>query len=434
MQHSSAFLTAIAQSLKTPPSIAAFASVGMHAMLGVALPSLPFFANVALVGDEPTAPGNQVEWISGADNPEVAAELFNRLPPSVFASSTPSLNDLDAVGPDSALPRLDPLPSDDRFTRNPPKTNKPPVARAPQQPTVQTPRQNISRSVPRQTGSSSSNITARSGRSYTPDPATVAAAQENHRQGAQQGTSRSVPDTETASDFNILSGPRIGRMAIFKDQPADTGPIATAPQSVDPIDWEDDVQARIAEQRTALSNRRAAELQAEAAANNNRLQSSSDTAEVRSVSTTRPYPPAACFKPSSRSTVYRVTVQPDGTVSEPTIIGSSGNGVLDRQAAAVVRGYTFTNVTRVTPFQIEVNFTPDNCPGLAVPNAPAPSAQPSPSPTPQATPQPSPSPTPDAVPQSSPSSTENLNAVPGGSGNASDLQTAPAETAESGAE
>ncbi|MEM8643127.1 MAG: TonB family protein [Cyanobacteria bacterium P01_G01_bin.54] len=423
MQNYSAVLTAILTSLKHPTSIAAFASVGMHAVLGVALPSLPLFANGPVVGDMPTTQ-NQIGMVELDTQ-----DAINRLPLNVIAP-TPSANGWDNGSWDNSgfglpSPSLSNLPDDsqfkaDQFTGNiTGNITGNPFAPA-GQPAKPTPSQ---RGTSRVFSSNNTQPTQQ----HVPSQAVVAAARNQQRTQKKNVATppdnlQSVPENQrrTPSRLELFPHLRFGTETFRRldtleslaepqtrdfNPDAQKGPVAIAPQTVTPPEWSDDPHVRIQEQQDALRTQTTDTTQAEADENNARWLATLGSAKPQEYSIIGSYPQEACLLRLSGTSSYGATVQNNGAVGGVQLIRSSGHRIFDRQAEAVVRGFDFNNVTRPTPFKFNItfNYSSDNCPAqLDALSTPTPTVQPSPSPTPEAAPQPSP------MPEAAPSASELL--------------------------
>lgn len=412
----------LASSIRQPTAIAAYASVGMHAMLGVALPSLPFFADGPLLSGEGGAPRNQVGMV------ELSAQDFSRLPLAVTmpTSANAGLPDLAVRSPQYPIPDLNQLPNSP-IRSNPSSRPLPGPQQSPQNPrsTAAIPYQYPIQPIPNNSGGgdrprplperpSKTIVRPPSRLSPTPDPNNT--ARPNPPQSpfdiANAGEDFRLREYENPGDQ--LPQPRqLGIAAIFNqpnrsrpEKTAEGSGVATPPAepgtetnpseiAAQPSTPENPVLRDIQARRDNLRSNPIDTTDAEAEENNAQWLASV-TARPRALEIPGQYPEDACLRRLSGTSIYGVEVQPDGTVTNVELIRSAGHQIFNDQARSQVTSLGFPSVNRPTPFKITVPFTYDRnqCPGLAVP------AQPEPSPSPDADVNPDPRPDPEARPNS----------------------------------
>ncbi|WP_072620560.1 energy transducer TonB [Spirulina major] len=403
----------LASSIRQPTAIAAYASVGMHAMLGVALPSLPFFADGPLLSGDVGSPRNQVGMV------ELSAQDFSRLPLAVTmpASVSAGLPDIAVRSPQYPIPDLNQLPNSP-LRSNPSSRPLPGPQQSPQNPgsAATIPYQYPIQPAPNNSGAgdrpnalpprpSKTILQPPSRLSSAPNPGNPARPNSNRPQSpfdiANAGDDFRLQEYENPGD--LLPRPRQSGIAAVFNQPNRSRPEKTAegsgaataptPPAADPADPsegaiaaqpstpENPVLRDIEARRDSLSRNPINTTDAEADENNARWLASV-TAQPRALTVAGIYPDDACLRRLSGTSIYGVEVQPGGTVTNVELIRSAGHQIFNAQARSQVTSLSFPEVNRPTPFKITVPFTydRDQCPTLAVP------ARPEPSPTPAETP------------------------------------------------
>lgn len=406
---SSSIWTVLAQGLRQPTAIAAYASVGMHAMLGVALPTIPWFADVPLLGDTSTTPRNQVNLI------ELSAADFNRLPLAVTMPQSP-LGDLPELPMDTmpgAMPNIANLPTPTP-SNTPNRPNFPPLGNQVQRgatqrgatppaqdplysygitPTPQT-RNNTNRAIPPNTPPRPTDrrISGNSPNQNQPTPQDrriphFEVADENPNfqlqefdnpadllrrpSGADQLARRNPPNPEQAAILVPSPGP---------EKAPGEGSTATESETL-AARREESVLSDIEQRRENLRSNPINTTEAEAEENNARWLAAA-VVEPRALTVAGNYPQDACLRRLSGTTVYGVEVRPDGGKGEPQLLQSAGHKIFNDQARSQLTAISFPAVNRPTPFRVTVtfNYNPETCPALAVPEA-----TPEPNPTPEPT-------------------------------------------------
>jgi TonB family protein len=432
---SSSIWAILASSIRQPTAIAAYASVGMHAMLGVALPSLPFFADVPLLSGEISPQGNQVGVV------ELSPQDFSRLPLAVTMPSSVNagLSDIPVRSPQYPIPDLSQLPNaqlrgnlPSRPLPGPQQTPQPPRSTASipyQYPIQPAPNNPVAGNRPNALPPRPSKTIVRPPSRLSPTPNPGNTPNPNRPQSpfdiANAGEDFRLREYENPGDQ--LPRPRQSGIAAVFNQPNRSRPEKTAegsgvaaaptPPDADPAEGaiaaqpgspDNSVLRDIETRRNSLRRNPIDTTDAEAEENNAQWLASV-TAQPRALTITGTYPEDACLRRLSGTSVYGVEVQPGGGVGNVNLIRSAGHQIFNDQARSQVTSMGFPSVNRPTPFKVTVSFTYDRnqCPSLAVPAQPEPSPSPdkpeaeaavdsNPSPNPEASPDPDTPPDPDA--------------------------------------
>ncbi|MEA5471319.1 TonB family protein [Spirulina sp. 06S082] len=409
--------------LRHPTTIAAFASVGLHASIGVALPSLPFFSeggggdfalprNVQLVELTPaefarlpqpyTSPEPEYSFDLPSD-PDARLTL-----PSFDSTATPRPRegDLAARSPSNprretrSRPNLPPRPGETNST--PPRPNRSTPNLAAIERTVRRTVGNISRNSP---PSRSDRIPTLSGSSSS----------ENGRRREEQlrrdlfdldnNQNAKLPNSDDILNSLAAAGRgRTGAENLAIPSPATPAPERPlSPQELAVRQQEEANTNRIARLREDYRTNDKNTTDQEARNNQERWIAETNQPQAREQLRTTAmqgaYPKAACINRAQGTAVYGVVVQPNGRRTDVQQIRSAGYRILDQQAIAQVTSGGLASGSAPIPYRVTVRFTydPNICPTLATPPRPSPSPTPA-RPTPSATPpRPSPSPTPSPV-------------------------------------
>jgi len=382
----------LAQGLRQPTAIAAYASVGMHAMLGVALPSIPWFANASLLGDGSATPRNQVNLIelSAADLNRLPlavtmpqASNFGELPMNAIPGQPPNIANLPDPMPLNTpnrpnRPNLPPLDNQAQTPRGatPPAQNlpynyrvtPPPPPRTNNTRPPQTPPRPTSRLIP--TNPPNPNRTPPQDRRIPQFE--VAEGNPNFQLREFDNPAELLPRPRGAEQLARQNPPNPDQAAIVIPRPdpekaPEEGSTASNPVAAR---REETVLSEIEQRRENLRSNPMNTTEAEAEENNARWLAAA-VVEPRALTVTGTYPEDACLRRLSGTTVYGVEVQPDGSVGEPQLLQSAGHKIFNDQARSQLNAVNFPTVNRPTPFRVTIPFTynPETCPGLAVPEA-----------------------------------------------------------------
>ncbi|MEM9542181.1 MAG: TonB family protein [Cyanobacteria bacterium P01_E01_bin.42] len=413
--------------LRHPTTIATVASVGMHATIGVALPTLPFFTtggggggtirprNVQLIELTPaevsrlpqlyTPPQREYAFdLPNAPESEYGLPLFeaeaiprqqDRRPPENLGRSRSNLPPRpDGVGAPLARPSrsLRDFAAIDRTVRQRTRTT-----------------QNRNRNLPAprtENIPTLSDSTARNERSdrerrlrqelFGPD---IYAFENNDR--AQLPT----------RDLDSLAAAGLAGAKVENLQP-NVPPTPERPLSPQELAARQRENANV-DRMTRLREdyRRNPDNTSPEAARENEsrwlaeTRPSRSSAQLRRVTIQGAYPTEACINRARGTAIYGVIVQPNGSKTDVQQIRSTGYRILDRVAIAQISGAGLGTESVPVPYRVTIpfNYNADICPTLATPARPTPAA--APSPTPAAVPSPPaapPSPSPAAAPSSSP--------------------------------
>ncbi|MDB9315415.1 TonB family protein, partial [Spirulina sp. CS-785/01] len=390
------FREAFFTQIRHPTTIAAFASVSLHAVVGVALPTLPYFAPEVEVGMGEGRPQNvQVIELSQAE----LGRLPDLSPPPIA-----DLPDFPTNLPDATV-TIPPSSSPETTTDLPPNL--------PSRPDTRISRSNPNEAYPYPTVEPSPNLPPRPDRSRTvirPSAPRRSVGQRARRLPPQ--TSTPSPQNRTPSIFGIdktnrfelenpdnpadllprlpedtrigVASPTLQREREERETPdADPSPISDSDNR--PLLSEEELLARRTAEEEVLPlqedlRRRDEDTSPEEVQENERRWLANQSqAEPRSRSITGNYPEDACLRKLSGRVMYGAIAQPNGGLGNIRRLQSSGYWIFDRQARSQLQGLSFS-VEQPTPYRITVNFNynRDNCPTtLSVPNPPSPSPTPS---------------------------------------------------------
>lgn len=318
-----AFLSLITKGLTSSTTIAAAASVGLHTALGVALPSIPFFSEETFLPEATPGPTRQVAMV------ELSAQDVSRLPLSVVAP-TPALSSLPSRR-DFSLPNWDTLPQVSSSTNSSKSSTPKPQAQPRKSPgrAAQLPSaiRSQSRSLPNYSWSGGNNFNASGVNLRT-------------RQQTSGTTSRGTP---RRPELSIQPGLRTEPFPI---------PEPNIPSTE--IDNAVGSQSLISARNTTPE---------EVEANEKKWRSDQPSVEV---SLKGVYPDKACGQLHSGTSIYGVTVQPGGNITDLTQLQSAGANILNRAARTQIIGHSFNTVEQPTLAKVAVQFTPDPavCPEL----------------------------------------------------------------------
>ncbi|WP_204102219.1 MULTISPECIES: TonB family protein [Spirulina sp. CCY15215] len=425
--------------LRHPTTIAAFASVGLHASIGVALPSLPFFSeggggdfalprNVQLVELTP-AEFARLPQLYTSPEPEYSFELPSdpdaRLTlPSFDSTATPRPreSDLTARSPSNlrretrSRPNLPPRPGETNST-SPPPTSPPPTSPPPNGSTPNLAA--IERTLRRNVGNNNISRNSPPSRGDRIPTLSGSSSSENGRRREEQ-LRRDLFDLDNnqnaklpnSSDDILNRLAAAGRGRTGAENLTIPSPATPAPER--PLS----PQELAARQQEEANNNRIARLREDYRTNdknttdqearNNQERWIAETnqpqarEQLRTTAMQGAYPKDACINRAQGTAVYGVVVQPNGRRTDVQQIRSAGYRILDQQAIAQVTSAGLASGSAPIPYRVTVRFTydPNICPTLATPPRPSPSPSPSPTParpTPSPTPSPSPSPSPSPV-------------------------------------
>lgn len=406
----SALWSGLTTSLTNPTAVAAVASVGMHAILGVTLPALPFFAP----GSFPE--GETVVSSRGVDLAPMTLAQYQSLPAAVRnpALLRPQPQTLLGAFPSTTqtgLPGFSTLPQ--APTTTPPRSSTPSRPSTPtQRRTTQTrtpqtkPTQKRQTTLPAPQPRSSPVIVRPGNQSRTnPRRSTTTRLAQPPTRPAKEKSVREPIAALTPGDIEVneQAGFRIYDRELFQNDLT----IAVAPESA-PTTAASSSRPTIEQERRSLqASLQPRSLAEQATVDENHAQFHSRHPEPQSITIAGRYPSDACYLKGAERVhvVYGATLQADGRAQNLNVIGGSGIRAFVRQAQHDIQKYRFNTVEQPTPAEISVSFNRINnstCPE-ATRNPPT-AATSQTDTTPQTTtrsrpqPQPSPSPTPEASP------------------------------------
>ncbi|NEO85753.1 MAG: hypothetical protein F6J87_16100 [Spirulina sp. SIO3F2] len=408
---SSALWSGVIASLTNPTSIAAFASVGMHAVLGVTLPSLPFFATATFNEGEPPAP-------SGVEMRTISAQQYSSLPLAVRNPGLLRTDPSTVLGalpnPQIGLPGFSTLPQPN-FSNN---SRQGAAQRSghnrlspPVNPSRAVPYGNRNRTKPRGNPANSRPRTEKNIKQPLANPTSLDEAIANSNYQIDQRI-----QINSQEPFKIQNAPN---PAYWLQRREDRAPIAAAPERAS--DSAASAPARpqannpfssIEESRLAL-RQDTEQTRTEAAENHRRWQASPERANSQHYTLSGTYPVEACPLQASGTATYRLTLQPNGSLTNVELIQNAGRAIFNSRARSKIQSYDFPTVEQATPAVASVtfNYSASGCPELSVPPV-QPSATPPTQTRAKPQPQPSPSPTPQVVPGSAATSTEEQSPSP----------------------
>ncbi len=349
------FFQNISTTLRKPVYLAAFASVGVHAVIGATLSSLPVASSLQGVvawEDEPQDVG-LVEL-----TPAEISRLPNLAPPPL-----PPLPELKPLPNISKLLPTRPQVSTSAFLPPPPSPSLLRLFQPGLRPVLPPRPTNIPRLPlpPRRTATRSNRIT-------TPPPNGLEQSLEEWTRRRALFPNNPILNPETANPEtdnldDITKTPKV---------PVDAKP--TPPETRSP---EQIAAARIkqGENRIAALRQQYRKDDANTSAAEANVNAGQFIAQVgtqvkpESVTITGNYPKTACPLKiqNTVSTTYGILVNPNGSVvgSSFKLLRSSGYPIFNNQAASVIRGRSFANsLGQPKPYYISVNFTPNSsiCP------------------------------------------------------------------------
>ncbi|EDX77718.1 TonB family C-terminal domain protein [Coleofasciculus chthonoplastes PCC 7420] len=371
----------VSEKLNQPTGIAVIASVGIHVILGLTLPSyVPVFSNEA----PPTRRTVQMLELSEADLSRLPDLSVPTIPPYIY-QQTPL---------QSPFPPLPPLPSQDSLDSLPLDGN---ISVAPPSQSLKIP-------------SSSSSTRKRTrtrislNQPSTPFPSMrrnlgipVFPSQRNHLQsslGTTNPESRSIQTEPTQSIddrlLRVLSDRNSALLTTPRSKPPEPPKerkqIASNPDS-DPS-ANDDEPTPNPEETASESD------QSVALKPNSEQQSDSTGAEGNKVeppplkrrTLIASYPKAACQKQVNGNALYSVVVGTDGKPTNLELIQRAGDPILEQKAQDTIQAHRFLNSTeQPQEYQVSVEFSDQDkvCPKPTPPEASDQTPEGSNSPTPQ---------------------------------------------------
>ena len=394
------FLTTLITTLRHPTTLAALASVGMHAGLGLLLPSFP------LAAADPPSP-----WLGNVEVMELSPLELQHLPPletpALALEAFPPLESLDPLEEDwLSLPPTpeETLPEEAWAGLPPGLTGDPRLYNYPLDPGAFMPIVPLP-PAPGRWGPPPPSRPPRSQPGGPPPPPPRPG--DAPRAGAQVPPRPNLPGVsggdrfqirEYANPADLLPGRRPSERAdetesVAARRPRQPAPAPTAPPerprtpqelaALRQQQLEAGGAARIAEQRQQLRTDARNTSAAEVQQNEERWRQTTPQAP-RSMSLAGVYPRAACLRQLSGTAIYGLTVSPNGGLGEVRLLQSAGYDIFNQQARSQVLSHRFATAEGPIPYRVSVRFDYNtaNCPALTVPTPTAPrepAANPSPS-------------------------------------------------------